>query len=356
MWKFVLVLGLCLSACRKEELRVITVPPVSKEDIALSQIAEDVIAVPLGEMPDRPLSTIFSVVRSCENIFVLEQEDIRRFDKNGHFLNTIGKKGHGPGEYTYLAGFCVDTTGRYVYALTAQGIFRYSYEGEISAHYKNIRGLSNELAFIQDRLYVFSEKLGQKTADENGFLNTTTLYRFNRDLDLEDSLRVRTLKLSSMSGTVWNKSFPFSAVGKEIYVYKSILLKMPFLADTLYRISDWQLVPELRLDFGVSPGADGKMEMVITNLYRTKRFIFCDLQGRRENTYFCYDLKSGQGYYTSGNYKEDRICSMKADLCPLNMEKGEMYFVKEGYELEGKMEGITENSNPVIFFVKLKEK
>jgi len=32
-----------------------------------------------------------------------------------------------------------------------------------------------------------------------------------------------------------------------------------------------------------------------------------------------------------------------------------MYFKKEGYELVGKVEGVTENSNPVVFIVELKK-
>lgn len=42
-------------------------------------------------------------------------------------------------------------------------------------------------------------------------------------------------------------------------------------------------------------------------------------------------------------------------LKPSDLKHGEFYFIKNGYELDGIMDGVNENSNPVIFFVRTKE-
>ncbi|MBN2773292.1 MAG: hypothetical protein JXR31_03515 [Prolixibacteraceae bacterium] len=42
-------------------------------------------------------------------------------------------------------------------------------------------------------------------------------------------------------------------------------------------------------------------------------------------------------------------------LMPIELKTGEFCFVKNGYELDGIMDGVDENSNPVIFFVRTRE-
>jgi hypothetical protein len=43
------------------------------------------------------------------------------------------------------------------------------------------------------------------------------------------------------------------------------------------------------------------------------------------------------------------------NLMPLDLKTGEFCFVKNGFELDGVVDGVNENSNPVIFFVRTKD-
>lgn len=356
MWKVWLIAGLFLlgTGCGHTGLPVIAVNEETEEDIPLSEVATEVVAVALGEMPDRPLGAFFSVCRDEKNIFVREIGSIRRFDRKGRFLNAIGTAGHGPGEYSYLAGFCLDSLRQRVYALTSEGVICYDYDGSIVAQYEGVSGLSSDIGFAYGQLYVLKEMLGEKGSREGEFINRTILYRFDRDMIMTDSAEVQSVRLNSLQGALSVKNFPFSAVEGEMYFYKPVLLKTGYLPDTLYRLTDRGPVPHWRLNFMAVAGTESQ-RIMITNLCRSKRFVFCEFLNKNRESRFCYDLELKQGYTTSGRYADDLTHWGKADLRPLDMEGGWMYFVKEGYELEGKWPGITEESNPVVFFVKLKE-
>ena len=68
-------------------------------------------------------------------IWLTQTKDQRifRFSREGKYLNTIGKIGQGPGEYTYLndaSPFIIDEKNREVYAITSfHGVFVYDFDG-----------------------------------------------------------------------------------------------------------------------------------------------------------------------------------------------------------------------------------
>jgi hypothetical protein len=96
--------------------------------------------------------------------------------------------------------------------------------------------------------------------------------------------------------------------------------------------------------------------MTIHNIFRTERFIFSEYHYLDKPYFFCYDLFNQKGYNMTEGFTDDLFgTGMTVNLIPLNLRNGEFCFVKNGYELEGIIEGANENSNPVIFFIKTKE-
>ena len=54
---------------------------------------------------------------------------VLRFDKNGKFMQTIGKEGNGPEEYVELTDVCLDPSRHSIDILSLNAIYRYTYEG-----------------------------------------------------------------------------------------------------------------------------------------------------------------------------------------------------------------------------------
>ena len=85
-------------------------------EIPISQFAEDVEFIPL-EITDDCLIGDACIVSSItqKDIFIFDYERCYHFDRDGKFLNAIGAKGNGPGEYTKPMKCIVDTLNQWVY-------------------------------------------------------------------------------------------------------------------------------------------------------------------------------------------------------------------------------------------------
>lgn len=81
---------------------------------SLSDIAVKVNYIPLGSTGDHPIGRISSIRVTTENIFVLSGDKIFCFDSGGKYCFRLDKLGRGPGEYTYLSKFDVDSEGEFL--------------------------------------------------------------------------------------------------------------------------------------------------------------------------------------------------------------------------------------------------
>ena len=106
------------------------------------------------------------------DLFLSFGDNILRFDENGHFLNTIGRKGGAPFEFANGGTFCVNESKKEIYLLdfAKQRTLVYEYDGKFKRSFKN------EAYF--DRFYV---------------LNDTSVICSNNDINQED--RIFTLSL-----------------------------------------------------------------------------------------------------------------------------------------------------------------
>ena len=86
------------------------------EVLNVSQIAEDIEFLPL-ETTDECLlgDNIMNLVVTSMDIIIFDYEACYRFDRKGKFLNKIGVKGNGPGEYVKPMYVTVDTLNKWVY-------------------------------------------------------------------------------------------------------------------------------------------------------------------------------------------------------------------------------------------------
>ena len=99
----------------------------------ISEYASSIEYIPLETSDDCLIGDEFSLIVASQDIFVHEFSDqkIYRFDRNGKFLNSIGKKGQGPGEYVSIYSIYVDESTRECFLLdTFSGnVLIYDYNG-----------------------------------------------------------------------------------------------------------------------------------------------------------------------------------------------------------------------------------
>ena len=115
----------------EEGLPVINLSENIKEVSALnlSDAAERVEIVKLETMDKILLSDISSVQVTDNELFVAARGNILRFSHDGKYLNSIGNKGPGPGEFSSLVGFCIDEKTKEVIVEGSNGILVFDYKG-----------------------------------------------------------------------------------------------------------------------------------------------------------------------------------------------------------------------------------
>ena len=135
--------------------KVIEVP-----QLPLSDAVQKIDIVPLETTNESLLSDFIDQIEVTDDfIFIYEPRngEIFRFTRNGKFLNKIGKRGEGPGEYTYLQGIQIDESKGEIYTITTvNGVYVYDFEGTFKRNVIDYTSLNNKFSSISNNQYLLS--------------------------------------------------------------------------------------------------------------------------------------------------------------------------------------------------------
>ena len=117
------------------------------QDVKLEDIFSKVEVIPLETNDSCLIKEIGRVIETDSFVYLFDVGRVLRFRNDGVFVNYIGRKGHGPGEYPYVKDFEIDKiTGNiyilcpfgYVYSYTPDGKFIERYSLAYRSNYQNI--------------------------------------------------------------------------------------------------------------------------------------------------------------------------------------------------------------------------
>lgn len=128
---------LCFVACKHIDMNeevscVLNIDDIKRNDpILYSNIFKDLRIVPLETNDSCLISRITNMRYIDDRFFILDsdQDIVFIFDNEGHFLNMINKRGEGPGEYTDLRGFDVDSKNELICLSSRNKLIFYNYQG-----------------------------------------------------------------------------------------------------------------------------------------------------------------------------------------------------------------------------------
>ena len=125
----------CVSSCRKQvdkgfEMTVDL--SISNPYLPMSVLVDTIESVRLQLPSPYFWGMVDNVISkdSCYYISDRKQEMAFRFSKNGTFLNAIGQRGEGPGEYREMDSFFVGKDCVYVCDMSKRTSYSYSFDGK----------------------------------------------------------------------------------------------------------------------------------------------------------------------------------------------------------------------------------
>lgn len=335
------------------ELQVIDVHVKDTIEVNISEVATDFSILKLETSDSCLISGIGGLVRTNNYIFMNGGRKVMLFDTDGNFIRQIGRQGHGPGEYVSVMCFAVDTEKELVIVSSNYDVIFYDFNGNFI---KSIKvNTPVECIYQGDQGFqLLASRNGVDTGNGN-YATHVYLYDLNDDLEISDSLLLRNIMLDN--GTMgFFPSNHFSETAGTTYFYYPFIAIEPVLRDTLYQFVDGKLIPSVKLKFDMPYKAtETTRNISIYSIHRTERFLIATYATQGKGHQFFYDLKDHISYDMTRGFIDDFLNSGKAKLQLFNTKKSEFFFVKAGYELEGIVDGMDENSNPAIIFVTLKK-
>ena len=156
---YILILFVLFTACnsgarteQEDDATVISLNLSSpQKELALSEFIDSISTIRLTLPDSLFFGQVSSILTDKENIYAKDskQHVMFRFNKDGEFLNTIGRRGGGPGEYpnigrTFLGDNCVyidHLASRHIYSYAPDGEFIHSFSIPFSIVYDDILAL-----------------------------------------------------------------------------------------------------------------------------------------------------------------------------------------------------------------------
>ncbi|QGY46992.1 6-bladed beta-propeller [Maribellus comscasis] len=149
-----LFIGFSVLINAQEAIRIPMGQNIGKsEKIPVSKIAESIRFIPLETNRNCLFDTDISKIEIFEEtLFVSDYNYIFRYDLNGKFLNRIGKKGRGPGEYApAFQSFLIDKINRnlIIFDMNSKRMIKYDFDGNFVKEEK-INFLPGKMEWITD--------------------------------------------------------------------------------------------------------------------------------------------------------------------------------------------------------------
>ena len=355
---FTITLSLLFFSCSEQkqgDLLEIPIDIHQGNSLPLSEIAEEITAIEL-ELTDESLISpigINNIFISENEVFIVTLYRILVFNKEGKFLRSIGSRGQGPGEYAVIHHCALDEKNKRLFITTSTlKIIVYDLNGNFLKETNELRYTYCDLNYINEKLLLLVSKFNTtpKGADSH-----SALFWLSDSFQVIDSCTIMDLFLGDLTNGQSHRYSDFILKGsKTTYLYYGDFynrynFEERFLCDTLYRVENSQLIPELKLKFK----NDGVSKFIeICNIYRSSRYIFAVYYNyiRKDFFIFCYDIKTGKGYNIQDGFSDDINQIFPARIRPFKLDTEMFYYLHTNMNPND-----LEEPNPTLYIGRLKK-
>ena len=359
------IMGILLSlmACSEKQTDVV---PVYSVDVQQRDSADQFFSGYDYVMLETNESCVLGEVEGMkvdESVIAVKERDrVLLFGRDGKFISKIDKRGHGAGEYLSLEDFCVRDSLVYVLSRAQKRILVYDWQGacrrtiDLDDWYQHFEILDDELMVLS------SEYSNEK---HNNFV----LFNYAKDEYTEEFS-----PFEKNEGVAFGDFFPF---GGTFDGGRYALLPFDY---TVYRLTSSDFKPYCRFEFNTAEQINHELPLFEQYEETANRnvvkylHLYEEYNGSIYMTFDLYEEEGGIGTYVYkiGPDKETRIFRIFEKFssaypyisAPYGVYDGSFYsmrnamsimYIENRYGLSlFRDKGLTEESNPVVFFHKLK--
>lgn len=242
MKKTLIYIVLCLNfaSCNRKtgELPVIYFDDPSlinlEHNVPLDSIVERTEIIHLTSDSNLIIGKIKTVFESENHFYILENNRVLQFNKEGVFINLIGRKGKGPGEYVSPWALDVDESNRRVYVMDYFGrkMLQYNFDGSFAKQF-----------MLPDNLHINGFCIWQDKILYTSSTNSVSPEIFQYD---QSNSKLTTISSSDREMRVGEALMGTNFVTGQ----QDALFLFHYFNDTVFSLASNQLKPEHLIQFG----------------------------------------------------------------------------------------------------------
>ena len=218
-----------------------------EKTINLEEIAE-VRYVPLETTDQSLIQGINKMATSDDKIIIcdLEQNTIFIFDKDGHFINSINKKGPGPQDYSLIHNFAVDFQKEEIYICDYQLKYRiltYSFGGDFIRETKLDQKIWPSILYNYDENHLIAYDTYNMDSGEEVSKQPYSLINKGNGQVSPLPLIIENRKSNSVTISEGDNLLSFAVDIDPMIKTDDGVVISDFALDTIYKYTDHKLIP-----------------------------------------------------------------------------------------------------------------
>ncbi|TKG94936.1 6-bladed beta-propeller [Puteibacter caeruleilacunae] len=352
------------------------------QDVNLSDIASDIEYIPLELKGDKYLKKCVKVEFTESYIFVCDYEKLFQFTRDGKFIRQVGCIGRGPGEYTGAIEFAANEVADLIMLQCDYGFYRYDMFGNFKGDIKGLRTLcyiikdDKEVAYYKKSHINQLENLVVADLDMNSlhsFRNNSPrpetksvfgiapLYTFNNSLFFKEHYndtvfevqedRLIPHMLLNESSLLFPKDFELKGGGGVASLIKQMnKVKNKINPHHMFESTNEVLISYIR---GINPREQTRINILFDK--RSKQGVVL------KDGHFINDIDGGDNFWPNKLYKDTLMIKgvealkLMAYVASDAFKNSTPKYPEKKKALEKLANGLSENDNPVLMLVRLRE-
>ncbi len=308
------------------------------DKIIPEKIIKTIDFIPLETLDQCIIGSVGKIIATNDKFYILDMQNaisLSVFNKEGKFINSIGRRGRGQGEFLRLRDFYVDEKGNRILLLDSYSRKVLIYNLKDGNFLNEIKLIfhPNNFALVSDSVFAF--------------------FSANSNPKIWEGYSITILDLLSKSQKQYlkNDEYDINLVSFNSICQSKNLYYVPILKDTVYQILKDGVYPAITFDFGRNKipknelrkarkkGIENTINLVrgkwthgIKNVIENEQFLTLGLKIKGNPTILIYS-KETKNYYYGKQYDEGFLSPFGTSIDNIAVDGHQFFSVVNAYDI-----------------------